>query len=74
MPHAVIEYSANIEQRIKQADLVPRVHQAMLESGLFGPDSVKTRAFGFTDYCVGQALRDGSFYSLKCFDPDRAYP
>ena len=44
MPHVVVEYSANLEEKIDIPRLVRDVHEAMLDSGVFRVGAVRTRA------------------------------
>ncbi|KEQ16985.1 5-carboxymethyl-2-hydroxymuconate Delta-isomerase [Endozoicomonas numazuensis] len=45
MPHCIIEYSADIEQKYSIKELVSGIHQGALESGLFRAEDIKSRAF-----------------------------
>ncbi len=64
MPHAVIEYSANIHDTIEAAQLSELVHRAMVESGLFNAPNIKTRSYKTDDFHVGLAGRSGSFVHI----------
>jgi 5-carboxymethyl-2-hydroxymuconate isomerase len=44
MPHVVVEYSANIEDRVGIVDLVRGVHEAVLSTGTFEIGAIRTRA------------------------------
>jgi len=61
MPHAVIDYSANIEEEVIDADVVNLVHSALSDSGLFQAKDIKTRAYIAGDYMVGEKGPDGNF-------------
>lgn len=61
MPHAIIEYSANIAQDLIADQITPSVHQAMIASGLFQTDAIKTRSHPVTDFMVGAKGREGTF-------------
>ena len=54
MPHIIVEYSSNIEPACCAADLLQSVHQAALDSGIFEPSAVRTRAAPRSLYLVGQ--------------------
>jgi len=60
MPHAVIEYSANIIPK----NIIPLVHEAMIASGLFEADNIKTRAYVANDFMVGTKGAEGRFVHL----------
>jgi 5-carboxymethyl-2-hydroxymuconate isomerase len=44
MPHVIVEYSANLDDRIGIVDLVRAVHEAVLGTGAFEIGAVRTRA------------------------------
>ncbi len=44
MPHVIVEYSANLDNRIGIVDLVRGVHEAVLGTGIFEIGAVRTRA------------------------------
>lgn len=53
MPHCVIEYAKNLEDRVAIAELVASVHKGALSSELFEPESIKTRALPVEHYQIG---------------------
>ena len=61
MPHAVIEYSANIASQMDASQLVALVHGKMLDCEIFNKPDIKTRAYEATHYAVGESGRDGGF-------------
>jgi 5-carboxymethyl-2-hydroxymuconate isomerase len=61
MPHAVLEYSANIAPSVRTSGIVADIHRIMLDCGLFTPDSIKTRAYSTDMFHVGQLAEEGSF-------------
>jgi len=44
MPHLNIEYSANLEDSLDIQELVDRIHETALETGIFPLGGVRTRA------------------------------
>lgn len=52
MPHLIIEYSRNLEEDCKIADLVGAVHKVARASDLFNPAAVRTRAIPVDDYLI----------------------
>ena len=44
MPHITIEFSSNLEAGISAPALVKKLHQTVIQSGLFEPAAVRTRA------------------------------
>jgi 5-carboxymethyl-2-hydroxymuconate isomerase len=61
MPHAIIEYSGNIEEDVLSVDLCDLVHGLLIECGLFNVDDIKTRSYVADDFMVGEKGQDGSF-------------
>jgi 5-carboxymethyl-2-hydroxymuconate isomerase len=61
MPHALIEYSGNIEEDFLCAGVVDRIHGELMECGLFEPQDIKTRSYSTSDFMVGEKGQDGSF-------------
>lgn len=64
MPHAVIEYSGNLQQTVEEAGLSALVHRAMVECGLFNAANIKTRSYKADDFHVGLAGNEGSFVHI----------
>lgn len=63
MPHCIVEYSAHLAQQISISALVKTVHQGAIDSGLFEPTAIKTRAYGAEHSCVG-ATEGASFIHI----------
>ncbi|QDF75755.1 MULTISPECIES: 5-carboxymethyl-2-hydroxymuconate Delta-isomerase [Shewanella] len=63
MPHCIVEYSAPLAQQIAISALVKAVHQGAIESELFEPAAIKTRAYGAEYSCVGE-IEDASFIHI----------
>ena len=54
MPHCVIEYAKPLKHIISVEALVEATHQALIDSQLFEPQAVKTRAHGVENFRVGE--------------------
>ncbi|MCE9789951.1 5-carboxymethyl-2-hydroxymuconate Delta-isomerase [Shewanella chilikensis] len=54
MPHCIIEYSAPLAQQLSIAKLVQAVHQGAIDSGLFTPSAIKSRAHACEHFLVGE--------------------
>ncbi len=52
MPHLVLEYTRNIN-RFDAAELLPRLNEAMLESGQFEEGAIKSRAIEHKYHALG---------------------
>ncbi|KIO34999.1 MULTISPECIES: 5-carboxymethyl-2-hydroxymuconate Delta-isomerase [unclassified Shewanella] len=55
MPHCILEYSAPVAQQLAIDTLVALVHRGAIESELFEPASIKSRAYCAEHYRVGEA-------------------
>ena len=44
MAHAIVEYSANLEEKIDLKGLVDEVHDACIKTGVFPLSGMRTRA------------------------------
>jgi 5-carboxymethyl-2-hydroxymuconate isomerase len=53
MPHCIVEYAKEIEQKLAVKALVSAVHTSVFASGLFEEPSIKTRAIEYTHYQTG---------------------
>ena len=61
MPHAIIEYSANMESKIDLDELIATVHQAALETGVFPEGGLRTRAARRDNYKIADGHADNGF-------------
>jgi len=65
MPHLTIEYSANLENQIDILQLVEKVHQAALKTGVFEVGAVRTRAAKRDYYAIADGHRDNAFVAIE---------
>jgi 5-carboxymethyl-2-hydroxymuconate isomerase len=65
MPHLVVEYSANLESEIAIQELVGKVHEAALASGLFELAAVRTRAERRDIYAIADRHPKNSFVAVQ---------
>jgi 5-carboxymethyl-2-hydroxymuconate isomerase len=61
MPHIVVEYSANVRDRLELPRLIERLHEAALATGVFPVGGTRTRAAERTDYRVAAGHPDNAF-------------
>jgi len=54
MPHCTIEYSAPLGDILSIEALVSASHRGLIESELFEPKAIKTRAYACDYYLVGE--------------------
>jgi 5-carboxymethyl-2-hydroxymuconate isomerase len=60
MPHLVIEYAEKLEEQISIPALISAAQQAMSQTGLFAPHSIKTRALPYRQFIAGGSLQGSS--------------
>ena len=58
MPHCVIEYSKELEDKIKPTKLIDKVYQGTLKSNLFEDEDIKIRTISFENYQTGNKKID----------------
>jgi len=56
VPHCIIEFSSSLD--ISPAFLVEAVHQGVLESALFEPSHIKTRALAYEYFQLAEDCND----------------
>jgi 5-carboxymethyl-2-hydroxymuconate isomerase len=61
MPHVIVEYSANIRGQVGPEDLVRRVHEAALRTGVFPVGGIRTRAAERSCYRIADGHPDNAF-------------
>jgi 5-carboxymethyl-2-hydroxymuconate isomerase len=64
MPHLIVEYSANLDGRIQIDELLRKVHEAALASGIFQIGAVRTRAERRDQYIVADGNPENSFVTI----------
>jgi 5-carboxymethyl-2-hydroxymuconate isomerase len=64
MPHLIVEYSANLENQIDILQLVEKIHQAALRTGVFEVGAVRTRAVKCDYYVIADGHRDNAFVAI----------
>jgi 5-carboxymethyl-2-hydroxymuconate isomerase len=64
MAHIVVEYSRNLEGRIAISDLLHKVHEAALESGVFEIGGLRTRAEPRGVYVIADDHQDNAFVAV----------
>lgn len=57
MPHLVIEYAEDLP--LNPSELLPELHQILLQSGQFADADIKIRAQSYAHYTVGGAREHG---------------
>ncbi len=64
MPHLILEYSANLEDKVDIRGLVRTVHEAALETGIFPEAGTRTRAAKRTEFEIADRHPDNGFVHL----------
>jgi 5-carboxymethyl-2-hydroxymuconate isomerase len=65
MAHIIVEYSRNLEGRIAIRELLQKVHEAALESGVFEIGGLRTRAEPRDAYVVADGHKDNAFVAVR---------
>ncbi len=61
MPHVIIEYSANVRERIALDRLIERLHTTAIGTGVFPLGGTRTRAVERRDYRIADGHPDNGF-------------
>jgi 5-carboxymethyl-2-hydroxymuconate isomerase len=61
VPHLIVEYSANIEDRIDLDGLLDALHVRAIESGIFPAGGIRVRAFRAEHYRVADCHPDNGY-------------
>ncbi len=61
MPHIIVEYSANIRQRLQLPALLQSLHTTAIGTGVFPLGGARTRASERTDYLIADGHPDNAF-------------
>lgn len=64
MPHITIEYSSNVEARTDVQQLVQRIHQAVLSTGVASLAGLRTRAFSTSQFVVADGHPDNGYIAV----------
>jgi len=64
MPHLIIEYSANLEQRLDLNGLMETLHESAIATGVFPRKGVRTRAVRREQYLIADHHPDNAFIHL----------
>jgi 5-carboxymethyl-2-hydroxymuconate isomerase len=64
MAHIIVEYSRNLEDRIRIAELLRKVHETALLTGVFEIGGLRTRAEPRDVYFISDGHEDSSFVAV----------
>ncbi len=64
MPHILVEYSSNLAPRVEVEGLIGALHGAVVESGLFEPAAVRTRALPRDIYLIADGAPENVFLHI----------
>lgn len=64
MPHLTVEHSANLDGLADLDDLCRRLHDALVQSGLFELGAIRVRAIGAEHYAIADLLPQNAFAHL----------
>lgn len=61
MPHLIVEYSANIENKMALDELLDKLHERAADSGMFPLGGLRVRAFRSEHYRVADRHPDNAY-------------
>jgi len=64
MPHILVEYSSNLAPQVEVRGLMGALHGAAVESGLFEPASVRSRALPRDIYLIADGAPENVFLHI----------
>jgi 5-carboxymethyl-2-hydroxymuconate isomerase len=64
MPHILVEYSSNLAPRVEVRGLMGALHGAAVESGLFEPAAVRSRALPRDIYLIADGAPENVFLHI----------
>ena len=64
MPHITVEYSSNLGRGVSVRTLIDELHRTVLDSGLFEPASVRTRALPRDIYVIADGNPENVFLHI----------
>lgn len=64
MPHFIVEYSANLADKVDIPDVLAAVHTAALETKVFPVGGLRVRAFRCDDYLVADGHADNCYLHM----------
>lgn len=64
MPHITVEYSSNLERGVSVRTLMDELHRTVLQSGLFEPAAVRTRALPRDAYLIADGNPENIFLHI----------
>ncbi len=64
MPHILVEYSSNLEERVIINRLIEDLHKTVINSGLFDLSAIRTRALPRSVYRIANSNPDNAFLHI----------
>ncbi|MGF1685298.1 5-carboxymethyl-2-hydroxymuconate Delta-isomerase [Photobacterium japonica] len=65
MPNLVMEYAEPVAERVNIPGLLADLHQVLLASGVFVPDTVKSRGYPCQTWLVGEGADIDTFIHVQ---------
>jgi len=65
MPHAIVEYSANLEDKLDMDGLIDAIHEACIGTGVFPLTGMRTRGARRDHYKIANGKIDACFIHLQ---------
>ncbi len=61
MAHLIFEYSGNLAQEGDLPGLLRKANRVLIDTGLFPPGGIRSRALRLDEYCVAEGDHDDAF-------------
>lgn len=52
MPHIVLEHSADLKSSLNESQILVKMHEFFVNTGIFTPEAVKARSISFDEYIL----------------------
>lgn len=65
MPHCIFEYSANIADDPSWPQIILKVHEKLISTGLFVAEDIKSRVLRHENFVIGTGEQNQSFITLN---------
>lgn len=65
MPHVIIEHTESVSGRMHKANVLAEVHRAMVNTGIYAPEAIKSRTLVHNETCWGAQAMPVEFVHVE---------
>jgi len=65
VPHCIFEYSANIADEANWPQIILKVHEKLISTGMFVAEDIKSRVLRHESFVIGNGEENQSFVTLN---------